>query len=171
MPPDTTRVLRGVSVGALSSCVTVAGHRAGGGALPSETAGLLMLIVCSAAGCVAGAARGPSRSRLMAALVGAQVLGHLALTFADLHRHVAVVDERMLGAHLLAVVAGAYLVHGAERGMRWAVSALRRAVAAAMRIPVDPALWAPGTPVYRARVTLRPVDLSGAGTRGPPVTV
>jgi hypothetical protein len=168
MPSDATRMLRGTSVVALSTLVTAAAHTAGGGAVPSETTGLLLIVICSAVGCAAASIRGLSRIRLMAALGTAQALGHLTLTAGDMHHHGATMDRRMLGAHLLAIVTGALLIRAAERGMRWAISTLRRvAPRPAPRLTVR-APFVPVSPAYRVALTPRLADLSGAGTRGPP---
>ncbi|WP_280415847.1 hypothetical protein [Nocardia carnea] len=167
MASDANRVLRGVSVGALSAIVTAAAHGAGGGALPSEAGALLLIVVCAAISCAAASKRRISRIRLMGALAAAQALGHFALSAMDGHPHSATVDNRMLWAHLVAVVAGAYLIDAAERGSRWAVSTLRRVVPGPGPVPIVRTMRVPVT-VYRVTRTSRLVDLSGTGTRGPP---
>ena len=167
MASDANRVLRGASVGALSAIVTAAAHGAGGGALPSEAGALLLIVVCTAIGCAAASMRGISRTRLMGTLAAAQALGHLALSAMDVHPHSATADSRMLWAHLVAVVAGAYLIDAAERGSRWAVSTLRRVVPGPGPVPIDRTVHVSVT-VHRVIRTPRLVDLSGTGTRGPP---
>lgn len=168
MAPDANHVLRGASVGALSAIVTAAAHSAGGGALPSEAGFLLLGAVCSAIGCVTAAMRGISRARLMGMLAAAQAFGHLALSAMGTHPHGGPADGRMLWAHLVAVVAGAYLIDAAERGSRWAASTLRRIVRAApASAPIDRTPRVPVT-MYRVARTSRLFDLSGTGTRGPP---
>lgn len=167
MAPDVNHVLRGASVGALSAIVTAAAHSAGGGALPSEAGFLLLVSVCAAIGWVTGSMHGISRVRLMGALAAAQAFGHLALSLMDTHPHGDPADGRMFWAHLVAVVAGAYLVDAAERGSRWAASTLRRVVPAPAPGPIDRTLCVPVT-MYRVVRTPRLFDLSGTGTRGPP---
>lgn len=171
MNSDAAVALRGVSVGALSALTTVTAHHLGGAAVPSEAAVLLLLLACSAAGYAATTLRAHrfTRSALMACLAAAQALGHPALAVAGPHRHGPQLDERMAAAHLLAVVAGACLVYGAERGLRWAVSTLRWVLPVAVILVVDPDTAAGARPVYRCPFSERLLDLSGTGTRGPPV--
>ncbi|NKY57490.1 hypothetical protein [Nocardia flavorosea] len=167
MASDVNRVLRGASVGALSAIVTAAAHGAGGGARPSEAGCLLLIVVCAAIGRAAASMPEISRPRLMGALAAAQAFGHLVLSAMTAHPHSGTADGRMLWAHLVAVVAGAYLIGAAERGSRWAVSTLRRVVPGPDPVPIDRPLGLPVT-VYRVTRTPRLVDLSGTGTRGPP---
>lgn len=171
MESDAAVALRGVSVGALSALTTVTAHHLGGAPAPAEAAGLLLLVVCSAIGYAATTLRAHrfTRTALMAWLAAAQALGHLALAVAGPHRHGPLLDERMAGAHFLAIVAGAFLVYGAERGLRWAVSTLRWVLPAAVILVVDPDAATVARPVYRCPLAARLLDLSGTGTRGPPV--
>lgn len=168
MTPDANHVLRGASVGALSAIVTAAAHGAGGGALPSEAGALLLIVVCSAIGCAAASMREVSRTRLMRTLAAAQALGHFALSVMEVHPHGATTDSRMLWAHLVAVVAGAYLIDAAERGFRWAVSTLGCVAPGPAALPIGRTMRMP-VMVYRTTRTPRLVDLSGTGTRGPPL--
>ncbi|WP_459546664.1 hypothetical protein [Nocardia sp. X0981] len=171
MNSDAAVALRGVSVGALSALTTVTAHHLGGAAVPSEAAGLLLLLVCSSVGYVATTLRAQrfTRTALMGCLAAAQALGHLALTVAGPHRHGPLLDERMAGAHLLAVIAGACLVYGAERGLRWAVSTLRWVLPGAVILVAGPDTTVAPRPAYRRSLSERLLDLSGTGTRGPPV--
>lgn len=169
MTSDTTRVLRGVSVGALSALVTASAHSSGGGGLPSEAGALLLVVICAALGYTAAAVqpRALSRTWLMAVLGVAQLFGHFVIAAADSHHHAAPVGTSMLVAHLLATVVGAQLILSAEYGARRAISALRRMVPPPVQLPVDRLLYAPAV---SARDPFEPrlVDLSGTGTRGPP---
>lgn len=167
MASDVNRVLRGASVGALSAIVTAAAHSAGGGAHPSEAGSLLLMVVCAVIGWGAASKREISRPRLMGALVAAQALGHLVLSAMDGHPHSGPADSRMLWAHLMAAVAGAYLIGAAERGARRAASTLRRVVPGPATVPFDRIRCVPVTG-DRATRTPRLVDLSSTGTRGPP---
>ncbi|GAA5063460.1 hypothetical protein GCM10023318_48240 [Nocardia callitridis] len=155
----------------LSAGVTAVAHAAGGGSVPSEAAALLLLTVCSAMGFAVTAIPGRrfARTWLMVALATAQGLGHLMLSAADCHQHGVPTDGRMLGAHVLAVIVGACLIHRAERGVRWAVSTLRRVLPRLATLVVDRAKSVSAVAVLRVAPRPRLVDLSGWGRRGPPV--
>lgn len=167
MASTADHVVRGASVGALSTIATAAAHSIGAGALPSEAGSFLLVVICSAVGWAAASRPTLSRIRLMAALAAAQVLGHLVLSALETHAHGGTLDGRMLWAHGVAVVGGAQLIAAAERGVRWAGSTLGRAVPRPGPVPIDRMLCVPRT-VYRVAGAPQLVDLSGTGTRGPP---
>ena len=163
--------LRGASVGGLSAVVTAAAHTFGGGMLPSDAALVLLALVCAAIGyatAVAPILFAP-RAQLLVVLAAAQSIGHLLLTFVDGHHHGPMITQQMLAAHAVAVLVGALAICGAERGIRRAVTSLRKTlpVLAALFV-VDESRIAPELPVYRIPGSPRLLDRSGCGNRGPP---
>ncbi|NLU83590.1 hypothetical protein [Rhodococcus sp. HNM0569] len=165
---DVAARVRGASVGALSGAVTVAAHGAGGGAVPSDGPLALLVAVCAGAGMVAGSSRSTLRA-LMLVLAVAQLVGHAVLTFADTHQHGSGIDGRMIAAHTVAVAVGAWVIRGAERGLRVAASAVRRIVPTVWILVADDEAVPAPEPVRRVRFSTRLLDLSGRGTRGPPL--
>jgi hypothetical protein len=166
--PATSAPLRGVVVGALSVLVTAAAHDLGGATLPSQSAAVALLAVCTGIGWMVSTV--PSgKSRVVVALAAAQALGHLTLTVVDGHHHGPLLDPRMAAAHILAVGIGAVAVHGAERGIIAAARAMRRILPIVLAVAaVDTDTVRPARPVIRVDVPARLLDLSGHGTRGPP---
>jgi hypothetical protein len=103
----------------------------------------------------------------MGLLAIGQLLGHLALTLSP-HCHNVLITAPMLVAHLVATVAGAILVRGAETTLRRAVSLIRRAVGAVTHIlgisGATVVVSVPDTVTVPRRLVLA----SGTGRRGPP---
>ena len=162
--PATGAPLRGVVVAVSSVLVTAAAHDLGGASAPSQSAAVALLAVCLGVGWIASTTR-LGTGRLVAALVAAQVLGHLTLVTVDGH----LLDPRMAVAHAVAVGVCVVAVRGAEVGLIRAARAMRRILPAVLAmVPVDTDTIRPPLPVARRSSPSRLVDLSGRGTRGPP---
>lgn len=171
MTTDGSALLRGASVGGLSALVTVAAHTFGGGMLPSDAAMVLLAVVSAAIGYAAAAAptQVAPRAQLMMILTAAQSIGHLLLTVVDEHHHGPLITQQMFAAHAVAILVGALAIRGAEHGIRRAVTSLRKALPLLATLVVDESRVAPELPVYRLPGSPRLLDLSGCGSRGPPV--
>ncbi|MGB3771634.1 MAG: hypothetical protein WBA00_10860 [Rhodococcus sp. (in: high G+C Gram-positive bacteria)] len=170
--PDASALLRGGVVSAMSVLVTAAAHHLGGAMLPSESALVILVLVCAGTGSIA--ARVDTRRghvpALMLSLAVAQVLGHFSLVVVNAHHHGPLIDSRMAVAHTLATTVGAVLIRAAELGMAEALSAVRRIVPLLLTaLVVDGTTVRPFTPAARQNAATRLLDLSGCGTRGPPV--
>ena len=166
--PATGAPLRGVVVAVSSVLVTAAAHDLGGASAPSQSAAVALLAVCLGVGWIASTTR-LGTGRLVAALVAAQVLGHLTLVTVDGHLHGPLLDPRMAVAHAVAVGVCVVAVRGAEVGLIRAARAMRRILPAVLAmVPVDTDTIRPPLPVARRSSPSRLVDLSGRGTRGPP---
>ncbi|MGA9872135.1 MAG: hypothetical protein WBQ44_13465 [Rhodococcus sp. (in: high G+C Gram-positive bacteria)] len=168
--PDAAAVMRGASVALSSVLVTAAAHTAGGGMFPSETAALLLCLLCGVVGYAAAASpfAALARFRSILALAVAQGAGHMLLTVVDGHHHGAASSHQMFAAHALAVGLGAVAIAGAERGIHRAVTALRRVLPLLLVLVVDESRIAPPLPTYRLPRSSRLLDRSGSGNRGPP---
>ncbi|TFI44459.1 hypothetical protein E4P29_06735 [Rhodococcus sp. 1R11] len=169
--PDGSATLRGCAVGALTASITAAAHAFGGGMFPSDAAIVLLALVCAGLGYTAAVVPillAP-RLQLTATLAAAQTLGHVLLTTVDGDHHGSVLTQQMLAAHAIAIVVGAVIVHGAERGISRAATVVRRVLPMPAVLVVDDSRLAPPLPVYRAPGAHRLLDLSGSGNRGPPV--
>lgn len=136
---------------------------------PDQTALVLLIAACAATGALAGSMRARHGiTDIMAMLVFGQALGHTALSISA-HEHGSSAPSLMLGAHLVAVLVGALLIHGAESAARYVLVSMRGVLLA-----LDPALPVPdgpGRPLIRTTVP-RPLPLlvdSGIGRRGPPL--
>lgn len=174
-PVDATSGLRGAAVGTLSALVTAAAHQAGGGMSASTSALVLLVAACAAVGAVASTSVfSDSRARpalhLMAVLAVAQLLGHVMLTVVDGHHHGPVLTDRMTASHVAAIVLGAFVIRAAEHGVRRAASLMRRVLPVLVAVIVERDDASTSLPAYRAPVARGIVDLSGCGTRGPPVS-
>lgn len=167
--------LRGGSAGAISGTVAIAAHGwVSGGAAPDSTTLALLTAASAVVGAlVAGLA--PLRDTaagLVAALVGGQLLGHVAMGISSGHLHHgdAQLTPQMLTAHVLAALAAAVVIRGAEAAYRIATAVLARVLPVRHRAPMipDPA---PLRTVHRDRVVLRILAAETLRTRGPPVAV
>ena len=76
--------MRGGFVGGASGAVSIAAHAAAGGAVPGQSAAVLLLLASVAVGAVAAGTRLP----VIAVLAAGQVVGHLALALEFGHMHV-----------------------------------------------------------------------------------
>ncbi|WP_280194847.1 hypothetical protein [Nocardia farcinica] len=106
---------------------------------------------------------------LVAALVAGQLLGHLTLGAASGHLHHGdpQLSWRMLLAHLVAAVAAAIVIRGAEAAYRIGTAVLARVLP---RRPSPPVLDddAPLRTRYRERLVLRVFAARALRTRAPP---
>jgi hypothetical protein len=154
--------MRGGFVGGASGAVSIAAHAAAGGAVPGQSAAVLLLLASVAVGAVAAGTRLP----VIAVLAAGQVVGHLALALEFGHMHVP--SPAMVAAHIAAVGVAAFLITGAERGCRIALAALHRLVPRGYNAPP---VRSRITPCVAHRPHTRRVLLpaAGLGTRGPPV--
>ncbi|WP_433658301.1 hypothetical protein ACQPW1_40545 [Nocardia sp. CA-128927] len=165
--------VRGGSAGAISGTISVAAHGwASGGMSPDGTTLALLVAAAAVIGAlVAGLA--PLRDTsvgLITALVGGQLLGHLTMGFSSGHLHHgdAQLTPTMLAAHLLAAVAAAIVIRGAEAAYRTGTSVLFQVLRPHRPAPVfaDPA---PLRTTHRDRVILRVFAAESLRTRGPPL--
>ncbi|WP_280496418.1 hypothetical protein [Nocardia farcinica] len=164
--------LRGGSAGAISATVSIAAHGwASAGAAPDSTTLALLTGAAAVVGAlVAGLA--PLRDTaagLVAALVAGQLLGHITLGAASGHLHHGdpQLSWRMLLAHLVAAVAAAIVIRGAEAAYRIGTAVLARVLP---RRPSPPVLDddAPLRTRYRERLVLRVFAARALRTRAPP---
>lgn len=135
---------------------------------PDQTAVVLLIAACTATGALAGSLRDRRGiADVMAMLVFGQALGHTALSVSG-HGHMRSAPALMLVAHLVAVLVGALLIHGAELAVRYVLASMRSVLLALD--PVLPVPDGPTRPVVRATVPRRlPILVSsGVGRRGPP---
>lgn len=172
---DALARLRGGSAGAVSGAVSIAAHGwAAGTAVPAGST-LALLAGASAVVGALVAGVGPLRdttSGLIAALVAGQLLGHLTLGYGSGHpQHGAdPTSWQMLLAHLLAAVAAAVVIRGAEAAYRIGTAVLALALPPRRDLPVllEPA---PLRTRYRDRVILRVFAAKASRTRAPPLPV
>ncbi|WP_084510687.1 hypothetical protein [Nocardia lijiangensis] len=164
--------LRGGSAGAISGTVSIAAHGwASGGMAPDSTTLALLTAASAVVGAlVAGLA--PLRDTaagLITALVGGQLLGHVAMGFSSGHLHHgdAQLTPQMLAAHIVAACVAAVVIRGAEAAYRIGTAILARVLPVRHRVPVipDPA---PLRTTHRDRVILRILAAETLRTRGPP---
>ncbi|MEU4344849.1 hypothetical protein AB0H00_26910 [Nocardia sp. NPDC023852] len=166
--------VRGGSAGAISGVISLAAHGWAAGGMPPTATVLVLLAAASTVigATVAGIALLRDTSTgLVAALVTAQVLGHLTMGFSSGHLHHgdAQLTPVMLTAHLSAAVAAAIVVRGAEAAYRVGTAVLARVIPVCRRAPVaGPALLRTD---HRDRVILRVLAAQALCTRGPPLPV
>ncbi|MCV7422149.1 hypothetical protein H7K45_16490 [Mycobacterium yunnanensis] len=117
-PATRAKLLRGVLVGGCSALLTAFAHTVGGGDLPAGAAVPTLLLVCATVG--AFASRVPRIGRhadvaaLVAALGGAQLLGHVALIVDGGHHGAVNTSGSMLAAHAGAAIVLAVLINFSE---------------------------------------------------------
>lgn len=149
--------------------VTLAAHTAGGGAVDAlSTAVVLALAVALAAGL---ANRRLGLTRLIPALLGAQVVLHLLMSVAGAHgaSHAVHGGWLMAGAHVAAALAIALVVAHADGLLAAWATLLRTTLGAALRLPATPdAHGALPTSVAPATTTLIAL-LHRVERRGPPL--
>ncbi len=159
------RHLRGALIGVASTLLTTGAHAAAGGGVPRGPAFVVVLLICLTAGALAGSVRSDRGKYAVtaAAMCGAQVTGHLALTLAA-HHH-GVLGWSMAAAHLGAALLVAAAITSVEFLYAVCVSVLCWLRLFALRAPRPPA------PRIRYRATIarpRPVPIGGTGMRAPP---
>ena len=165
-PAARARQLRGALIGVSSALMTTGAHAAAGGGVPRGPALVVVLLICLTAGTLAGCVR-PDRNAYAvtaAALCGAQLSGHLAMTLAAHHHHGGL-GVSMAAAHLGAALLVAAAITSVEFLYTVCVSVLCWVRLFALRAPRPPA------PPIRHRATIarpRPVPIGGTGMRAPP---
>ncbi|WP_051187028.1 hypothetical protein [Nocardia tenerifensis] len=171
---DAVARVRGGSAGAISGTISVAAHGwASGGMSPDGTTLALLVAAAAVIGAlVAGLA--PLRDTsvgLIGALVAGQLLGHLTMGFSSGHLHHgdAQLTPAMLAAHLVAAVAAAGVIRGAEAAYRAGTAVLFRVLRASRPLPLPDST--PRHTDHRDRVILRVFAAESLRTRGPPLTV
>ncbi|MEU7214397.1 hypothetical protein [Nocardia iowensis] len=166
--------VRGGSAGAISGTISVAAHGwASAGSWPDTTTLALLAAASAVIGAlVAGLA--PLRDTsagLITALVAGQLLGHVTMGFGSGHLHHgdAQLTPAMLTAHLLAAIAAAAVIRGAEAAYRSGTAVLFRVLRPRHPAPVaDPAAL---RITHRDRVILRIFATESLRPRGPPVAL
>lgn len=116
-PSTTAARLRGIAAGLLTAALGVAAHGAADGAAPAgSTVVLLVVLAATIGGLAATSCKTADVPVLLGLLAGGQLLGHLMLGAAG-HSHGAPTSPApaMLIAHVLAVVAGAFLIAAGDR--------------------------------------------------------
>lgn len=146
--------------------MTTGAHAAGGGGLPRGPALIVVLLICLTAGALATCVRSDrgAYAATAAALCGAQLSGHLAMTMAA-HHHGGALGWSMAAAHLGAALLLAAAITSVEFLYAVCVSVLCWVRLFARRAP------RPSAPRTRYRVTTvrpRPVPIGGTGMRAPP---
>ena len=149
--------------------LTAAAHTAVSGTVPSGAASAMVLLVSAAVGAISGAAA-IARSRvhagpLVAALIAAQVLGHVALSSTH-GGHALLPSSPMLAAHAAAAVALGLLISLVSHLYVVCVSVLcwLSLVFVHRGRPLPPPIRGAKTVVAHQPVLL----LSGLGMRAPP---
>jgi len=163
--------MRGGFVGALSAAVAVAAHAMGGGAAPTESAAVLLVLACGAVGALASTARVRTAELpfLVGALTAGQAVGHAALTAGAPAHHGMQLSPAMLTAHAVAVVVCALAVRGGRRGCALAAASLHRILPAPfVPLPVAMPIGRRVT-AYRPRFARRILVGARVGRRGPPL--
>ncbi|MCV6980406.1 hypothetical protein H7I53_09235 [Mycolicibacterium pulveris] len=175
-PRARARLLRGGLVGGCSALLTVGAHTAVDDRVPHGAALMVVLLLCATAGAVAGTVAAPrghgALLGVIAALGGAQLLGHWALALFGGHHHGLAglgMSPSMAVAHAAAaLVLGAaiaaveYLYVVCESVLCW----LRLFTLGAVRATSRARHWATNNVVAQPDL-LR----SGLGMRAPPVGV
>ncbi|MCG7593923.1 hypothetical protein [Mycobacterium sp. PSTR-4-N] len=164
-PSVRARQLRGALVGSCSAVMTAGAHAAAGGGVPRGPAFVVVLLICLTAGALATCVRADRGAYAVtaAALCGAQLSGHVALTMAA-HHH-GTVGWSMAAAHLGAALLLAAAITSVEFLYAVCVSVLCWVRLFALRAPRPPA------PRIRYRAAIarpRPVPIGGTGMRAPP---
>jgi hypothetical protein len=158
-------------VGATSAAMTAGAHAAGGGGLPGGASSVIALLTCAMVGALVATLRLQERGArwltTSAALIAAQLLGHLTLATAG-HHHTGGglgLDASMVAAHVgaaiilgLAISAAEYLYVVCASVLCW----LRLFATSAPR-PIPRAARA----VANA-VVLQHIFVTGLGMRAPP---
>lgn len=168
-------LLRGVTLAVLCALLTALGHLAGGGALP-DIALTIVLLPLLVGALTTIAQRCTSLVGATLTLAVGQVVLHLLLvtlhpTHVGIGSVAAVPATGMIVMHVLATMATAVVVCGADRAVLMLVAALRRAVP---RTPVGslvaipllmPAVAGPAISLRLARALSAPVARRGPPTR------
>ncbi|MFI6868868.1 hypothetical protein [Nocardia sp. NPDC050406] len=169
-------VLRGGAAGSVSGALAVAAHGWASGAMAPDSGALTLLIAgCAAVGAVTAGVRSLRTTALglVAALVGGQLLGHLSMSWGgggQHHHHQSVWTPSMLMAHIVAAIAAAVVILGAEAAYRIVTAVVARVLPVPVVLPVPSG--PPTLPIeHRDRIVPRIFAADTFRTRGPPVLV
>lgn len=114
------RVLRGAFVGACSALFTALAHAAGGGAAPTGSTLVELVLVCATVGAGVATTRPSGRltgaGSVVVALGAGQALGHLTLAVADGHHCASALmpSAAMLVMHATAALVVGLLIYAVE---------------------------------------------------------
>ncbi|BDY27990.1 hypothetical protein [Mycolicibacterium mageritense] len=170
-PANHAAHLRGALVGACSALTATVAHTVAGGAAPSSSPLVVLVMLCATVGAAVGGFTPEARHTRTALLIGAlgagQALGHVALTMASGHHHTATLSAPMLGLHIAAAVGLGLLIGLAEYLYVVVASVLcwLRIFSAGRIRPPAREVWWPSNVVVARPVLLR----AGLGMRAPPV--
>ncbi|MQY22830.1 hypothetical protein NRB20_59530 [Nocardia sp. RB20] len=132
---------------------------------------MLLVAACAVVGALVTTLRPlrTSRTGLVTALIGGQLLGHTVMSLDMLDMpHGSLWSPAMLGAHIAAAYVASIVIHGAEAAYRMLVAALSRALPLLVRPPAA----APPSPLpitHRDRVIHRILAATPCPARGPPL--
>ncbi|WP_032380917.1 hypothetical protein [Rhodococcoides fascians] len=163
--------LRGGAVGSVTAALAVAAHGMAGGGWPDGAALTLLVVVSIGVGAMTAV---PRRSTvLLPALMGGQLLAHIALSLSDmsgmLHSHSLLPSTAMIAFHAAASVVAALLIAAAER-LYGPITSIVRAVLALLTPLPD------GSAVGRVRFSVAVPPIHGTALdwaisrRGPPIS-
>ncbi|OZE81443.1 hypothetical protein CH294_10410 [Rhodococcus sp. 14-2483-1-1] len=164
--------LRGGAVGSVTAALAVAAHGMAGGGWPDGAALTLLVVVSIGVGAMTAV---PRRSTvLLPALMGGQLLAHIALSLSDmsgmLHSHSLLPSTAMIAFHAAASVVAALLIAAAER-LYGPITSIVRAVLALLTPLPD------GSAVGRVRFSVALPSIHGTALdwaisrRGPPMSI
>ncbi|CCQ14345.1 Hypothetical membrane protein [Rhodococcus sp. AW25M09] len=164
--------LRGGAVGSVTAALAVAAHGMAGGGYPHGSALALLVVVSIGIGALTAI---PRRSTvLLPALMGGQLLAHVALSLTDMsgsmseHQHSLLPSAAMIGFHAAASIVAGLLIAAAER-LYGPITSVVRAVLALLAPLPD------GSAVGRVRFSVAMPSVDGTALdwvisrRGPPV--
>ena len=164
--------LRGGAVGSVTAALAVAAHGIAGGGYPGGAGLALLMVVSIGVGAMTAV---PRRSTvLLPALMGGQLLAHVALSLGNmpgmLHSHSLLPSTAMIAFHGAASVVAALLIAAAER-LYGPITSIVRAVLALLTPLPD------GSAVGRVRFSVAMPSVHGTALnwaisrRGPPMSI
>ncbi|MGV8872525.1 MAG: hypothetical protein ACOH2Q_08365 [Rhodococcus sp. (in: high G+C Gram-positive bacteria)] len=170
MTDSSAAPLRGGAVGSVTAALAVAAHGMAGGGYPVGSALALLVVVSVGIGALTAV---PRRSTvLLPALMGGQLLAHIALSLSDMgsmHSHSLLPSAAMIGFHAAASVVAGLLIATAER-LYGPITSIVRAVLALLTPLPD------GSAVGRVRFSVAMPSVHGTALdwvisrRGPPMS-
>ncbi|MDI9893445.1 hypothetical protein QM797_01795 [Rhodococcus sp. IEGM 1381] len=176
MTDSSAAPLRGGAVGSVTAALAVAAHGIAGGGYPDGAALAMLVVVSIGVGAMTAV---PRRSTvLLPALMGGQLLAHMALSLRDmsgmsggpLHSHSLLPSTAMIAFHAAASVVAALLIAAAER-LYGPITSIVRAVLALLTPLPD------GSAVGRVRFSVAMPSVHGTAVdwaisrRGPPMSI
>ncbi len=133
---------------------------------------LLLVVACAVVGALVTTLRPlrTTRTGLVTALIGGQLLGHtvMSLDMLDMSHPGSLWSPAMLAGHFAAACAASVVIHGAEAAYRILIAALSRALPVLVHPPATP----PPSPLpttHRDRVIHRIFAANLCRPRGPPL--